>query len=77
MKKKTSKPELTEAKAKVNVEAGVSKFAVPKRDKNYAYKMGLDCGKNGANETNCNFSIFSTPENTKEWERGKRNAKTC
>lgn len=37
-----------------------------------AYKLGYDCGYNGSNLTNCNFLIFSTPENTKEWERGKK-----
>jgi hypothetical protein len=48
----------------------------PKRNSNYAYKMGYDCAKNGANETNCHFPIFSSPENTKEWERGKRDFST-
>lgn len=43
-----------------------------KRDADYAYEMGKDCAINGANETNCHFSIFSTPENTKAWEKGKR-----
>lgn len=38
-----------------------------------AYKRGFDCGINGANDWNCNFKIFNTPENTKEWERGKKN----
>lgn len=36
-----------------------------------AYTAGYDCGLNGANETNCLFSIFSSPEGTKEWQRGK------
>lgn len=35
------------------------------------YQAGYDCGKNGANTENCNFKWFDTPENTKEWERGK------
>ena len=43
-----------------------------KHDKLDAYKMGYDCGLNGANTTNCHFSLFSTAENTAEWERGKR-----
>ena len=43
----------------------------PKRSKEYAYKMGKDCAKNGANTTNCHFSIFSSRENTDAWERGK------
>ena len=37
----------------------------------YAYQMGKDCGINGANTTNCHFSIFSTKEQTKLWELGK------
>ena len=43
--------------------------------KEYAYKMGLDRAKNGSNLTNCHFSIFSSPENTKEWERGESDGK--
>jgi hypothetical protein len=43
-------------------------------DKSYAYKMGYDCGLHGSNLTNCSFRIFSTKENTKEWERGKKEA---
>lgn len=35
------------------------------------YAMGYDAGKNGSNTTNTHFSIFSTNEKTKEWERGK------
>lgn len=37
----------------------------------FAYGMGKDAGLNGANMTNCHFGIFSCPENTAEWERGK------
>lgn len=40
----------------------------------YAEEMGYDAGKNGANETNSHFAIFSSPEYTKAWERGKRRA---
>jgi len=36
------------------------------------YKLGFDCGLNGANMENCHCSIFSSPENTKKWEQGKR-----
>jgi hypothetical protein len=46
--------------------------SLPKFDKDYAYNMGKDCAINGANLTNCNFAIFSSPENTKVWEQGKR-----
>ena len=41
-----------------------------------AYNHGLDCGKNGADTTNCHFSNFSKPEYTKAWERGKKDADT-
>lgn len=44
----------------------------PKRSKEYAYKMGKDCAKNGANTTNCHFSIFSSKENTEAWDRGNK-----
>lgn len=37
----------------------------------YAYQMGLDAGKNGPNEKNCHFSIFSKREYTAAWEKGK------
>lgn len=40
-----------------------------------AYEHGKDCGLNGANQTNCHFSIFSSKTNTATWERGKREAK--
>lgn len=36
-----------------------------------AYNAGYDCGQNGPNTVNCHFSLFSTPENTMAWERGK------
>ena len=36
------------------------------------YKLGFDCGLNGPNTDNCHFSIFSSPENPKKWEQGKR-----
>lgn len=45
-----------------------------KRSTDDAYRAGYDCGKNGVNTTNCHFGIFSTPENTKAWERGKADA---
>lgn len=44
----------------------------PKRSTEYAYKMGFDCAVNGANGKNCSFTIFSSSENTKAWENGKR-----
>lgn len=39
-----------------------------------AYEMGYDCGKNGPNETNCHFTLFSSVNKTKAWELGKRDA---
>ena len=35
--------------------------------KQEVYNHGYDCGKNGANTVNCNFTIFSTEENTLAW----------
>lgn len=40
----------------------------------YAEEMGYDCGLNGPNETNCHFAIFSSPEFTRAWDRGKAKA---
>jgi ribosome modulation factor len=45
-------------------------------NKEYAHKMGYDCGKNGANLKNCHFTIFSRREFTKAWEEGKRKAES-
>lgn len=36
------------------------------------YKLGYDAAINGPDSENCHFGIFSTPEKTKEWERGKK-----
>lgn len=38
---------------------------------NRAFIAGRDCGLRGANETNCHYRHFATPELTAEWERGK------
>jgi len=38
------------------------------------YQAGYDSAINGSNITNCHFSIFSSPEKTAEWERGRRDA---
>ena len=37
-----------------------------------AYDMGYDCGLNGANTTNCHFSLFSDKRMTHSWEQGKK-----
>ena len=39
-----------------------------------AWSYGVDCALNGSNTDNCHFSIFSTPERTKQWENGKKAA---
>ena len=36
------------------------------------YKAGYDAGLNGANSINCDFRLFATPEQTKEWEQGNK-----
>lgn len=41
-------------------------------EETYEYKMGYSAGFNGADTHNCNFSLFSTPEKTKKWEKGNR-----
>ncbi|HLZ39438.1 MAG TPA: hypothetical protein VKQ11_00655 [Candidatus Sulfotelmatobacter sp.] len=41
------------------------------------YSAGYDCGKNGPNGRNCHFGLFCTAENTREWERGKRDAEVA
>lgn len=40
-----------------------------------AYRMGLKSISEGPNEENCHFSIFSSPEDTKAWERGRKEGK--
>lgn len=52
----------------------LKKYTPPTRNAEYAYKMGYDCEINGANTTNCHFSIFSSKENTRAWEEGKKAA---
>ena len=36
-----------------------------------AYDAGKDCAINGADTTNCHFSLFSSPEIMKSWQKGK------
>lgn len=47
-------------------------LTLPTRSKQYAYDHGFDCGVYGANTGNCDYTIFSCPENTQGWERGKK-----
>lgn len=37
----------------------------------HAREMGRDYARNGANTTNCHFSLFCTREHTEAWERGR------
>ncbi len=37
-----------------------------------AYSAGLDCAISGANKKNCHFTIFSSPQKTAAWEKGKK-----
>lgn len=47
-----------------NLRTNPPKFSDP-------FEAGKDCAANGADLDNCHFGWFSTPERTKEWERGK------
>lgn len=44
-------------------------------DFNTPYEAGYDAAENGASIRNCHFGFFSTPERTKEWEKGNADAK--
>ena len=39
------------------------------------YEGGYDAAINGANTTNSDFSLFTSPNRTKAWKRGNRAAK--
>ena len=45
------------------------------KKKTIEYKAGFDCERNGPNVINCNFRLFATLKQTKEWERGNSDAK--
>lgn len=49
---------------------------LPKATEDEAYKAGYDCGKNGANTTNCAIKFFAAKEKMQSWERGKKDAET-
>ncbi|KKL52246.1 hypothetical protein LCGC14_2287430 [marine sediment metagenome] len=40
-----------------------------------AYEFGKSRVRDGADKANCHFTIFSTPETTKAWEKGVEFAK--
>lgn len=48
---------------------------VPQQTVDYAEEMGYDSVVNGANTTNCHFSLFASKELTTAWEKGARLAK--
>lgn len=43
----------------------------------YCYEMGWDSSINGANTTNCNFNLFSSPDRKKAWEKGRAYGQEC
>jgi hypothetical protein len=43
-------------------------------DFNTPYEAWHDAGENGASVRNCHFGFFSTPERTREWENGNKDA---
>jgi hypothetical protein len=47
---------------------------LPTSDEKLCFEMGYDCEINGANEKNCHFTLFSSPEKTAAWEAGKAQA---
>lgn len=47
---------------------------IPKPDEKVCFAMGYDSEVNGADEKNCHFSLFSSVERTRAWERGKEQA---
>ena len=49
----------------------INKLIVPEKTLDDCYQAGRDYALNGANTDNCHFSLFSSPENTAEWERGR------
>ena len=52
----------------------LSALGIPKTTAKQAYELGFDAGWNGTNSINSHFSIFSSPTNTAEWERGRLSA---
>ena len=48
--------------------------SIPKVSVDICFKAGYDAEVNGANTTNCHFSLFSAPQFTAAWENGKKQA---
>lgn len=40
-----------------------------------AYKLGKDYALNGANTTNCNFTVFASEQLKTAWEAGRDESK--
>ena len=51
-----------------------SKFLLPKIGIQASYHAGYDCGKNGANLENCQFTYFQPPAHLAAWNEGKSDA---
>lgn len=49
--------------------------ALPRPTIDTAYSAGYDSEMNGASEQNCHFTLFSSPEMTRAWDAGVREAK--
>jgi len=47
---------------------------IPKVNAEICFKAGYDAEMNGANTTNCHFSLFSNPQFAAAWENGKKQA---
>ena len=48
--------------------------SIPKVSVEICFKAGYDAEMNGANTTNCHFSLFSAPQFTAAWENGRNQA---
>ena len=48
---------------------------IPPASADDAYNAGYACALMGANEQNCNFRFFTTPELTSAWGHGNSDAK--
>lgn len=48
----------------------VTKVKYKEPELQHAYEMGIDRAKNGANESNCHFGLFSTKEKMMAWTEG-------
>ncbi len=70
-----TKPLIEETKELLNPKGADEDCCDMSEQEQEAYDLGINRVKEGANEVNCNFTIFSTPEKTKAWEKGVEFAK--